>query len=112
MSLSIEDSFNSSGSDVKSLLRHAGEEHLIPKNAGKSSVTIATLNTINAIVGAGISSLPYTFYESGIILSVSSISLALFFSLFSTKILIAWRENIGQSGYGAIGCEWYQIFFS
>ena len=108
MSLSIEDSFNSSGSDVKSLLNKAGEENIKPTNIGKSSVTIACLNTINAILGAGISSLPYTYHESGLILSISSIFFfALFFSLFSTKILIVWKEITGLSGYGAIGCEWY-----
>ena len=105
MSIEIEDGFNPNSSDIREMLLHAAPDGRADNNPNKSSVLVVTLNTINTIVGGGILTLPYTVYQSGLILGISSILVSLFLGIISIRLLIVCKEITGHYCYGSIGYE-------
>lgn len=73
---------------------------------GKSGVFTAAFNSLNTLVGSGLL-LPYTMYQSGLILGSLTILLTILMGLYSTYLLIQWKNMTGHDSLASIGNYWY-----
>ena len=81
------------------------EDELVPSfssSSRKSSFWIATFNLIATIVGGGVLTLPYAFYNCGIVVATVLMGIAAFCTDFSLQLLCVSARNCGATSYGEI----------